>query len=186
MGGPRIVFMGDSITESWEAMRPGFFIMNSYVGKGISGQTSPQMLDRFQQDVIDLIPEVVVILAGTNDIAGNTGPMTLDMIMDNIKSMAEIAKSNDIKVVLCSVLPAYEFLSNPAVKPNIEIPALNELISTYAEEQGHVYLDYFSAMADERNGLPKNYAEDGIHPTIDGFKVMEPLVQKAISEALRS
>lgn len=184
--GPRVVFMGNSITEVWVGMRPNFFSMNSYIGRGISGQTTPQMLVRFRQDVIDLEPEVVVILAGTNDIAGNTGPMTLNEILDNIKSMAELADANGIKVILCSVLPAYDYPWRPGLNPNLKIPALNSMIKEYAQAKGFIYLDYFSEMADERNGLPKKYAEDEVHPTEEGYKVMEVLVQRAINEALKS
>lgn len=182
----RVVFMGNSITEVWANMRPDFFKDNSYIGRGISGQTTPQMLVRFRQDVINLKPKVVVILAGTNDIAGNTGPITLEEIAENIKSMAELAKANGIKVVLCSVLPAYDYPWRPGLLPNEKIPALNALIEAYAKFNGCVYLDYFSAMADDRNGLPKKYAEDEVHPTLEGYKVMEPMVHAAIQKALNS
>ncbi|MGB7394702.1 MAG: SGNH/GDSL hydrolase family protein [Pricia sp.] len=180
----RVVFMGNSITIGWLKKRPEFFEGKPYVNRGISGQTTPQMLVRFRQDVVYLKPKVVVILAGTNDIAGNTGPSTLKMIADNIKSMAEIAHVNGIKVVLSSTLPAYDYPWKPGVEPAPKIVELNKMIKSYAEENGHVYLDYFSAMADERNGLPKKYANDEVHPTIEGYKVMEPLVEEAIAEAL--
>ncbi|MFH6603724.1 SGNH/GDSL hydrolase family protein [Maribacter algicola] len=180
----RVVFMGNSITIGWIQARPDFFEGKPYINRGIGGQTTPQMLIRFQQDVVDLMPKVVVILAGTNDIAGNTGPMTLDQIMDNLRSMSEIASQNGIKVVLSSVLPAFDYPWRPGLKPNEKIPALNALIKAYAKEAGHVYLDYFSAMADERNGLPKKYASDEVHPTVEGYKVMEPMVEKAIAMAL--
>jgi len=180
----KAVFMGNSITEVWANLRPEFFEKNGFVGRGISGQTTPQMLVRFRQDVVDLNPRVVVILAGTNDIAGNTGPMTLEMILDNIKSMTELAEANDIRVVLSSVLPAYDYPWKPGLKPNEKIPLLNEMIKKYAEGKGFVYLDYFTEMADERNGLPKKYAEDEVHPTIEGYKVMEPLVVRAVNLAL--
>lgn len=180
----RIVFMGNSITIGWLKKRPEFFENKPYVNRGISGQTTPQMLLRFRQDVVDLDPKAVVILAGTNDIAGNTGPSTLEMIVDNIKSMAEIAHANDIKVVLCSTLPAYDYPWRPGLEPAPKILELNKMIKAYAEEKDHVYVDYFSAMADERNGLPKKYADDGVHPTVEGYKVMEPLVEEAISSAL--
>ncbi|MEM9549209.1 MAG: SGNH/GDSL hydrolase family protein [Bacteroidota bacterium] len=182
---PTAVFMGNSITEGWVSIRPQFFEKHDFIGRGISGQTTPQMLVRFRQDVIDLSPKAVVILAGTNDIAGNTGPMTLAMITDNIKSMAELAEANGIKVILCSVLPAYDYPWRPGLKPNEKIPALNKLIKAYCSEKGFVYLDYFTAMADERNGLPKKYAEDEVHPTIEGYKVMEPLVVEAVKKALQ-
>jgi lysophospholipase L1-like esterase len=183
-GDNRVVFMGNSITIGWLHSRPEFFEDHPYIDRGISGQTTPQMLLRFRQDVIDLKPKVVVILAGTNDIAGNTGPMTLDQILDNLESMAELALQNDIKVVLSSVLPAYDYPWRPGLHPDEKIPALNKLIKTYAEEKGIVYLDYFSAMADERNGLPKKYAEDGVHPTAEGYAIMEPMVVAAIAQAL--
>ncbi len=183
-GENRVVFMGNSITIGWIKARPDFFEGKPYINRGISGQTTPQMLIRFRQDVVDLKPKVVVILAGTNDIAGNTGPMTLDQIMDNLKSMSEIASQNDIKVVLSSVLPAFDYPWRPGLKPNEKIPALNALIKAYAEKAGHTYLDYFSAMADERKGLPKKYASDEVHPTVEGYKVMEPMVEDAIAKAL--
>jgi len=182
----RVVFMGNSITIGWLNSRPEFFDGKPYINRGISGQTTPQMLLRFRQDVIDLKPKVVVILAGTNDIAGNTGPMTLEEILNNIKSMSEVAKANGIKVVLSSVLPAFDYPWRPGLNPNEKIPALNEMIKAYSDEAGHIYLDYFSTMADDRNGLPKKYANDEVHPTPEGYSVMEPMVEKAIAEALGS
>ncbi len=181
----RVVFMGNSITIGWLNSRPEFFAGKPYINRGISGQTTPQMLIRFRQDVIGLKPKVVVILAGTNDIAGNTGPSTLDMIVDNIKGMAEMAHANGIKVILCSTLPAYDYPWQPGLEPAPKIIALNKMIKNYCDEMGHIYLDYFSAMADERNGLPKKYADDEVHPTVAGYKVMEPLVEAAIAEALK-
>ncbi|SNR48392.1 Lysophospholipase L1 [Maribacter sedimenticola] len=180
----RIVFMGNSITIGWLNSRPEFFKGKPYVNRGISGQTTPQMLIRFRQDVIDLNPKAVVLLAGTNDIAGNTGPSTIAMIMDNIKGMAEIATANDIKVILTSTLPAYDYPWKPGLEPAEKIIALNKLIKEYCDDKGHIYVDYFSAMADEKNGLPKKYAEDGVHPTVEGYKIMEPLVEAAIEQAL--
>lgn len=182
----RVVFMGNSITIGWLKTRPDFFEGKPYVNRGISGQTTPQMLLRFRQDVIELKPKVVVILAGTNDIAGNTGPSTLDMISDNIISMAELARANGIKVVLSSTLPAYDYPWKPGMEPAKKIVALNQMIKTYADLNNIIYLDYFSAMTDERNGLPEKYAHDGVHPTAEGYKVMEPMVEMAISEALNS
>jgi lysophospholipase L1-like esterase len=181
----RILFMGNSITIGWLNLRPEFFANKPYVNRGISGQTTPQMLVRFRQDVIDLHPKVVILLAGTNDIAGNTGPSTLEMIMDNIKGMSEMAKANDIKVILSSTLPAYDYPWKPGLEPSGKIISLNKMIKEYAELYGHIYLDYFSAMVDERNGLPKKYTEDEVHPTVAGYKVMEPLVEAAIKEALK-
>ena len=180
----RVVFMGNSITIGWLHARPEFFEGKSYVNRGISGQTTPQMLVRFRQDVIDLKPAVVVILAGTNDIAGNTGPSTLKMIADNIFSMAELAKANNIKVVISSTLPAYDYPWKPGLEPAEKIVALNQMLSTYAKLNNMIYLDYFSAMADERKGLPKKYANDEVHPTVEGYKVKEPLVEEAIAKAL--
>mgnify|MGYP003630472896 CR=1 FL=1 len=181
----RIVFMGNSITIGWLNNRPKFFEGKPYINRGISGQTTPQMLVRFRQDVISLNPKVVVLLAGTNDIAGNTGPSTLEMIIDNIKGMSEMANANNIKVILSSTLPAYDYPWKPGLEPSGKIIALNKLIKEYAELNGHIYLDYFSAMVDDRNGLPKKYARDEVHPTVDGYKVMEPLVEAAIKEALK-
>jgi len=184
-GENRVVFMGNSITIGWINSRPEFFQNKHYINRGIGGQTTPQMLLRFRQDVIDLKPKVVVILAGTNDIAGNTGPSSMKMIMDNIKSMAEIATANGIKVIISSVLPAYDYPWKPGLKPNEKIPALNTLLKEYTEANGHIYLDYFTAMVDDRNGLPKKYAKDEVHPTAEGYAVMEPLVEMAIKKALQ-
>lgn len=180
----RVVFMGNSITIGWLNSNPAFFKDKPYINRGIGGQTTPQMLLRFRQDVIALQPKVVIILAGTNDIAGNTGPSTLEMIADNIKSMAELAHVNKIKVVLSSTLPAYDYPWKPGVEPAEKIIALNAIIKSYCEEKGHIYLDYFSTMVDERNGLPKKYASDEVHPTKTGYAVMEPLVEAAITKAL--
>ena len=185
VGENRVVFMGNSITIGWLNKRPEFFEGKPYVNRGISGQTTPQMLLRFRQDVIDLKPKVVVILAGTNDIAGNTGPSTPKMILDNIKSMAELARANDIKVIISSILPAFDYPWKPGLNPNEKIPALNSLLKEYSETNGHIYLDYFTAMADDRNGLPKEYAHDEVHPTPEGYAVMEPLVEEAIKRALQ-
>ena len=142
-GSKAVIFIGNSITEGWVNMMPEFFEENNYLGRGISGQTTPQMFLRFRQDVISLKPKAVVILAGTNDIAGNTGPMTLDQIMDNLKGMAELAEHYDIKVILSSVLPAYEYPWVKGKKPNIDIPKFNSMIQAYCKEAGHHYLDYF-------------------------------------------
>lgn len=181
----RVVFMGNSITIGWEMARASFFNNPTFINRGISGQTTPQMLVRFRADVVALQPKVVVILAGTNDIAGNTGPSTLEMIMDNIKSMSEIAAANGIKVVLSSVLPAFDYPWRPDLDPANKIPALNQMIKVYAKNQGHVYLDYFSAMDDGNNGLLEALTYDGVHPNEAGYKVMEPLVLAAIEKALQ-
>ncbi len=184
-GKQRIVFMGNSITEVWPQHDPEYFANPSYVNRGISGQTTPQMLLRFRADVIDLKPKAVVILAGTNDIAGNTGPMTLEEIRDNIISMTELAKANDIAVIICSVLPAYDYHWKPGLEPNIKIPELNAMLKQYASKNAVIYLDYFTAMADDKNGLPKALAEDGVHPTKEGYMIMKELTEKAISNALK-
>ena len=178
--------MGNSITQGWVETHPDFFKNNPYIGRGISGQTSPQMLVRFRQDVIALQPKVVVILAGTNDIAGNTGPSTLEMIMDNLSSMAEIAASNKIKVVLCSVLPVSDYPWRKGKEPNIKIPQLNEMIKSYCIKKGFIYLDYFSAMNDGKNGMIAEYTTDGVHCTAKGYELMESLVQPAIQKALKN
>jgi lysophospholipase L1-like esterase len=176
--------MGNSITEGWSKFLPEFFEAKPYVNRGISGQTTPQMLLRFRQDVINLKPKVVIILAGTNDIAGNTGPSTLQMIMDNIISMTELSISNDIKVVLCSVIPAFDYPWSTGLNPNEKIPQLNNMIKTYAESNNLYYLDYFSKMADENNGLKDELTYDGVHPNKAGYEVMSPLAEEAIKKAL--
>lgn len=181
----RVVFMGDSITEFWKYTDSSFFSDNPYIDRGISGQTTPQMLVRFRPDVIALKPAVVVILAGINDIAGNTGPIALENVFGNIVSMAELARSNNIKVVLSSVLPAYDFPWRPGLHPAEKVVKLNAMISAYCTANQIVYADYFSKMKDERNGLDKKYSEDGVHPNLAGYKVMEPLVKEAIQQALR-
>lgn len=181
----RIVFMGNSITEGWSIANPEFFEGKPFVNRGISGQTTPQMLLRFRQDVIALKPKVVLILAGTNDIAGNTGPTTLEQIHDNILSMIELAEANGICPILCSVLPAYDYPWKPGLEPNVKIPKLNAMLNKTANTKGILYLDYFTAMADERNGLPKELAEDGVHPTKKGYSIMESLVEKSIAKALQ-
>ena len=180
----RVVFMGNSITIGWLQTHPDFFKNKPYVNRGISGQTTPQMLVRFRANVVDLDAAAVVLLAGTNDIAGNTGPVTLEMILDNIKSMTEIAQANDIKVILCSVLPAFDYPWRPGLAPNIKIPKLNKMIKRYAEESGAYYLDYFTALEDGNNGMIKEYTTDGVHLTLEGYQVMEPLVENALQKVL--
>lgn len=180
----RVVFMGDSITEFWSVINPEFFQGKSYVNRGISGQTSPQMLLRFRSDVIKLKPAIVVILAGANDIAGNTGPSTLEMITDTIFSMAELAKANQIKVILCSVLPAFDFPWATGLQPAEKIVTLNTMIKQYADANGILYLDYYSAMVNEQKGLKSNYANDGVHPNKAGYEVMNLLAEKAIQKTL--
>jgi len=184
-GENRVVFMGDSITEGWHFEgAQGSFAGQPYINRGISGQTTPQMLLRFRQDVIALQPKVVVILAGINDIAGNTGPMTLEQTEDNLASMSELATANHIRVVLCSVLPAFDFPWHPGMMPAQKVLALNAWIKGYAEEKGHVYVDYHTAMKDERDGLPATLSSDGVHPVPAGYAVMAPLVEAGIQKAL--
>jgi lysophospholipase L1-like esterase len=180
----RVVFMGNSITAAWGSVRPEFFNGKNYINRGISGQTTPQMLVRFRADVINLNPSVVVILGGINDIAGNTGPSSLEMIQDNIASMSELASTNGIKVILCSVLPAYDFPWRPGLEPAGQVIRLNEWIKTYAEDNGHYYVDFFSSMVDNRNGLKSEYTYDEVHPTEAGYIVMEQLLEKSLKYLL--
>ncbi len=180
-----VVFMGDSITDFWIVSDSTFWSANPYIDRGISGQTTTQMLVRFRQDVINLKPSAVVILAGINDIAQNNGPISVEEIFGNIKSMAILAKEAGIKVVLCSVLPANHFPWRPTIIPTEKVAQLNGMIQKYAVESRIVYCDYFTKMADEEQGLPKTLAGDGIHPNLTGYKIMEPLVQKAIADALK-
>jgi lysophospholipase L1-like esterase len=184
-GENRVVFMGDSITEGWHFDAPDSpFLNKPYVNRGISGQTSPQMLVRFRQDVIDLQPKVVVILAGTNDIAGNTGPMTVEQTEENVASMADLAAANHIRVVLCSVLPAFDFPWKPGLEPAPKIDLVNAWMRGYAAAKGYVYVDYHSAMKDGRDGLPANLSGDGVHPKPAGYAIMAPLVEAGIAKAL--
>jgi lysophospholipase L1-like esterase len=186
-GDNRVVFMGDSITDNWKIEgTAGYFPGKPYINRGISGQTTPQMLVRFRQDVIALQPKVVVILAGINDIAGNTGPMTLEQTEDNLASMAELAVAHHIRVVLCSVLPAFDFPWRPGMVPAPKVLALNAWIKAYAAEKGHVYVDYHAAMKDSRDGLPAALSQDGVHPLPAGYAVMAPLVEAGIEKALKS
>jgi len=181
-GEKRVVFMGNSITEMWKTIDSDFFTRNrSFVGRGISGQTTPQMLVRFRDDVINLNPSAVVILAGTNDIAGNTGPTTVEKIFGNIVSMAELAKANKIKVIFCSVLPVYEYPWSPGLEPAGKILKLNGMLQAYCKENKLVYVDFHSALADEKMGMKAEYSPDGVHPNLEGYKVMDLLVEEAIA-----
>jgi lysophospholipase L1-like esterase len=181
-GENRVVFMGDSITQGWhlDESFPG----KPYINRGISGQTTPQMVLRFHQDVVNLKPKAVVILAGINDIAGNTGPMTLEDTENNLTAMAEIATANGIKLVLCSVLPAYDFPWSPGQYPAKKVVELNDWIKTFAASKNLVYVDYYSAMKDDRGGLPSTLSRDGVHPNPAGHAIMEPLVTAGIQKAL--
>ncbi|MBS1500613.1 MAG: dienelactone hydrolase family protein [Bacteroidetes bacterium] len=183
-GQKRVVFMGNSITEFWWIQDSAFFVNHHYIGRGISGQTTPQMLVRFREDVINLKPAVVVILAGINDIAQNTGPEKIEDIFGNIRSMVELAHAAHIKVVISSVLPANHFPWRPSIDPTEKVIQLNKMLKAYADANNIVYLDYYSAMVDDKKGLPANLSHDGVHPTLEGYKVMEPMVVKAINEAL--
>lgn len=184
-GEQRVVFYGNSITDGWARHFPVMFPGKPYVGRGISGQTTPQMLVRFRQDVVALAPRVVVILAGTNDIAGNTGPSSLEMIEDNLAGMAEIARANGIRVVLSSVLPVYDYPWKPGLTPAPKIIALNDWMKRYAASTGETYLDYHTAMKDARDGLPSSLAADGVHPNEAGYRIMAKLADEAIARALK-
>lgn len=182
-GTNRVVFMGDSITEGWDLDRS--FPGKPYINRGISGQTSSQILLRFRQDVIDLHPRVVVILAGTNDIAGNTGPTTPSQIEGNLESMAQLASANHIRVVLCSVLPSVNYWWHPKLpNPAPRIAALNQWLEAYAAKEHYAYVNYYAAMKDSAGGLGHNLSADGVHPLPAGYAIMAPLAQAGINEAL--
>jgi acyl-CoA thioesterase I len=189
---PRVVFMGDSITEGWgQSGVPAapnhaeFFPGKPYVNRGISGQTTAQMLVRFRQDVIDLKPKVVVILAGINDLAENTGKTTLEAIEDNFASMSEIARANGIRVVLSSVLPASDFRWHPGLEPAPKVKALNAWLKDYATKNNFIYVDYYTPMANAEGGLKAELSPDGVHPNKAGYEMMAPLVEAGIAEALK-
>lgn len=188
-GENRVVFFGDSITDNWGRW-PGtestFFTGKPYVNRGISGQTTPQMVVRFRQDVIDLHPAAVVILAGTNDVAGNTGPMTPEMTEDNFRSMADLAKANGIRVILASITPAADYPWKRGMEPTPKIRALNAWLKDYCERHSYTYLDYYSAMTDADGGMKPGISIDGVHPNEKGYAVMEPLAQAAIDKTLNS
>lgn len=176
----RVVFIGDSITEGWSNNHPDFFLEKPYINRGINGQTTPQILLRFKADVINLNPKVVIILGGTNDIAGNTGPSSLEMILDNIIMMAEISKANGIKVILCSVLPVYDYYWQPEANPIEKIALLNKMIEDYADKNEIIYVDYYSSMINNEKGLKVEYSSDGVHPNKKGYKVMSQIIEKVI------
>tara|TARA_Y100000385_G_C13020133_1_gene605793 strand:- start:634 stop:1389 length:756 start_codon:yes stop_codon:yes gene_type:complete len=181
----RVIFIGNSITESWSTFNEKFFIDNPFVNRGIGGQTSPQMLLRFRSDVVNLKPKSVVIMAGTNDIAGNTGPITLENTAENIISMSEIAAANDITVYICSTLPAINFLWSPKMKPAPKIVELNSILKKYCNENGITYVDYYSSMVDNVGGLkvPEFTAEDDlVHPNLAGYKVMEKIILNSLKQ----
>jgi lysophospholipase L1-like esterase len=179
-GESRVVFLGDSITEAWDLSV--FFKGKPYVNRGISGQTTPQILLRFRQDVIALNPDIVVILAGTNDIAENTGPTSLGTIEDNLKSMVDLARKNGVRPILASVLPAAVYPWRPEIRPIEKILALNQWMKEYSGKESIVYLDYYSPMVNERHGLKPEFSADGVHPNEAGYTVMAPLVAAAIAK----
>jgi lysophospholipase L1-like esterase len=185
-GENRVVFFGDSITDIWKL--EDYFPGKPYLNRGIGGQTTPQMLVRFRQDVIDVHPKVVVILAGTNDIAGNTGPMLLQDIEANYSSLAELARANNIRVVFSSILPVHNYTPKSqdffAQRSPEKILELNRWLKDYSQANGHVYLDYFRPMVDEKGLLKRDLAEDGLHPNLAGYKIMAPLAESAIARAL--
>ncbi len=181
----KLVFMGNSITEGWKLFDPNFFNSTDYVNRGIGGQTTPQMLIRFKQDVLDLKPKGVVILAGTNDIAGNTGPMSIQEIFNQIESMAGLAALNKIEVFLCSVLPVYDYPWKPGLKPAPKIVALNEMLKTLAGEKNYLYIDYFSEMSDDKNGLKASLGADGVHPNEKGYEIMKRVLLNTIGPSFK-
>lgn len=183
-GENRVVFMGDSITEGWHLDKS--FPGKPYINRGISGQTSSQMLLRFRQDVVDLKPKVVLVLAGTNDFAENTGPVTLEQVEGNIMSMAQLGTANGIRVVLCSVLPSVHFPWHPELPdPAARIAALNKWMKAYVVEKDYIYVDYYSAMKNPAGGLSRGLSPDGVHPSAAGYAIMAPLAQSAIERALK-
>ena len=181
---PDVVFIGNSITDCWADTVPAFFADNNFVGRGISGQVSSQMLVRFQEDVINLHPKIVVICCGTNDIAQNNGYISLEHILMNIKSMCELARANKIKPIVCSALPAKGFKWRPELKPANDIIRLNEMIKAYANENKIPYVDYHSALKDEENGLPRKYSKDGVHPNAQGYAAMESVILPILKKYL--
>jgi lysophospholipase L1-like esterase len=186
-GRPRVVLMGNSITDFWPKNDSAFFADKTYeyISRGISGQVSGQMLLRLWPDVLALQPKVVAILSGINDIAENAGPYNPDVTFHNITAMAELAQAHGVRVVLCSVLPAYDFPWRPGLQPAAKVLALNQRIKAYAAQHHLTYVNYHSAMADERQGLPTALATDGVHPTLAGYRMMEPLLQQGVAHALK-
>lgn len=179
---PRVVFIGDSITEGWVGLAPSLFVSGA-VGRGISGQTSPQILVRFYQDVVRLRPKVVHIMIGTNDIAGNTGPSSAEMYTNHIAAMVDIARSNGIAVVIGSILPAAKFPWKPQMAPAKQVVMLNAWLKDFAKLRGAVFADYHTALVNAEGGMNPDVAPDGIHPNAKGYAVMEPIARAAIAEA---
>lgn len=181
---PTAILMGDSITDMWIDKSPNFFESNNLIDRGIGGETTGQMLMRFREDVINLNPKVVAILAGINDIAENTGPISLEKVFGNIISMAELARANDIKVILCKLVPANRFPWRERIVPTEKVRILNQMIEDYAQDQQLILVDYFSPMSDAQKGLKADLGSDGVHPNSKGYAIMEPLLLKAIEQAL--
>ena len=181
----KVVFMGNSITQGWADMRPEFFNEHGFVGRGIGGQTTPQMLLRFRQDVLELKPEAVVILAGINDIAQNTGPITIKETLGNIQSMAELALAHGINPIICSVLPANSFPWRPEIIPTQQVIDLNSQLQRWALEKNLVYVDFYTPMVDEKHGLKSDLGYDSVHPNVAGYQVMEPILLKALNQLLK-
>ena len=180
-GGDRIVLVGDSITEGWTEFNPEFFQGNNMINRGISGQTTPQMLIRFKQDAVHLNPKIIIINGGTNDIWGNTGPSTPEMIIDNLCSMTEIAAKNDINVALSTILPVYKYPErDDIIDPPKTISLINSILLDYCKKNGLTFLDYYTPMVDEKKGLSSDYGTDGVHPNKEGYNVMENVVREAI------
>ena len=177
---PKVVFMGNSITELWVDKDSLFFKNNNYPGRGISGQTSCEMLVRFRQDVIDIHPQIVVINAGTNDLARNNGVIEIKNTLGNIISMCELAKANHIRPIVASVLPTNHFRWRPELSPADDVIALNKMIKEYAQKSNITYIDYYSVLVDDKKGLPSKYSTDGVHPTIEGYKIMEAIALKVL------
>jgi alpha-L-fucosidase len=174
------VFFGDSITEGWPQFNPSFFDSNNFVGRGIGGQTTPQLLLRFRQDVLDLRPKKVILLAGINDIAENTGPISLEAIMENIKGITEMAIANEVEMVLCAVLPANSFPWRPSIIPTNKVIALNQMIMAYALEKNLIYVDYYTPMVNEELGLKSTLGYDTVHPNKTGYSLMEEVLFKSL------
>jgi lysophospholipase L1-like esterase len=184
-GEKRVVFLGSSIIENWATLVPAFFSNKNYINRGIGGQISPQLLIRFRQDVIDLHPKAVIILAGSNDISSSNGHVTNEVIMNNIRSMAELAKLHGIKVILCKYVPVYEYPWRKVVDPAGKIISLNEQIVKYATENHHIILDYFTPLVDSRNGQKPALTIDGVHPNAAGYALLAKVTEEAIAKALK-
>jgi lysophospholipase L1-like esterase len=184
-GDKRVIFLGSSIFERWSDLMPEFFSNKNYINRGISGQISPQLLIRFRQDVIDLKPKAVIILAGSNDIAGSMGHVNNTTIMNNIKSMSELARLHGIQVILCAYLPVYDYPWRKGLEPAEKIVSLNKEIQAYATKEGFVLLDYFNPLVDNRKGQRSELTLDGVHPNAAGYKIMAKVTEEAIAKALQ-